>query len=406
MIEGALDVGSIRDDFPLLSRLIEGRRITYLDSAATSAKPRAVLEAMNRYYEESGANIHRGKHTLSEESSDRYEAVRRQVARFINASPREVIFTSGTTASLNLVALGLGLRREDNVVTTLQEHHSNFLPWLDRAEVRVLPVGHEGSIDLERLFALVDERTKLIAISLASNVTGAIHPVRDLAATARARGVPVIVDAAQAAPHMRIDVEALGCDYLAFSSHKMLGPTGVGVLWGRSERLEALGMPIRGGGTVSLVRQDGYVAKPLPYRLEPGTPNIAGVIGFGAALTYLETLGLDRVRVHEEALADRLIRGVSDLPGTTVIGPPPGKERLAIASVVIASKTIAPDQIAMLLSDGPKIMVRSGHHCCHPYFDALGTSGAVRASAYVYNTLDEIDLFSAELRSLLSRFHK
>lgn len=395
----------LRADFPLLSRRIEGKAITYLDSAATSLKPRAVIDAIGRYYAEQSANVHRGKHTLSEEASEAFEDARQVIASFLGASAREVVLTSGTTEAVNLVALGLPLAPGDNVVTTLQDHHSTLVPWFERAEVRVCPVGHDGVVEPERLLSLVDERTRVVAVGHASNATGAVQDVESIVRGAKERGALVLLDGAQATPHLPVDVKQLGCDFYAFSGHKVLGPTGIGALYGTRDALDALRPAHLGGGMVDLVTATGWTPKPVPFRFEAGTPNIAGAIGLAAALRYLKRVGWERVVEHERALTRALVAGVADLPGTRLLGPEPGAERLPLASLVIESDRVAPDHVAMMLSDTHKVMARSGHHCCHPYFDGLGTTGALRLSAGFYNTVDEIEAATAALRELLARVH-
>ncbi len=400
-----LDVARVRSDFPLLAREVHGRPVVYLDNAATTPKPRVVLEAMRRYDEDISANIHRGKHLLSEEASELFEDARRKVARFLNAAPSEVVFTHNTTHSLNLVALGSRLDGSANVVTTVQEHHSVLMPFLQRTNVRFVPVGKDGRVDPQRVFDQVDDDTALIAVAWASNATGAVQPIAEITRRAREKGIPTLVDGAQAVPHLPVDVDALGCDFLAFSGHKMLGPTGVGVLWGKRDRLEALGSPLPGGGSPRLVTPSGFTLKPVPHRLEAGTPAISQVIGLGAAVDYLQSFPPESLLAHERALAERLTRGLQDIPGVELLGPPAGEERLALASLVLHSQSLSGDHVAMILSDTKSILVRSGHHCCHPYFDSFGANGAVRASAYLYNTLEDIDAFTDAFREIVSRLY-
>lgn len=399
---------ALRADLKLLSRRVGGERLVYLDSAASSLTPGRVLASMSSYYEEHRANVHRGKHLLSEEASEMFEEARRKVAAFVGAEPATIVFTAGTTASINLVVLGLGLQPTDTVVTTSAEHHAVLLPLMGRAEVRMLDVGTDGRIDADRLLALVDERTRLVALALASNVTGAIQDVATVLARVRQRAprARVLIDAAQSVAHLPLDVERLGADFVAFSAHKMLGPTGVGVLTGKKDALDALTVEVRGGGAVRLVERDGFHLRPLPAKLEPGTPNIAGVIGLGAAVDVLQAIGMDRIEAHGRALAERLWDGVRALPGVKVLGPQ-GPERLPLVSLALDSATLSADHVAMILSDTHHVMVRSGHHCCHPYFDTLsrqGTAihGALRASAGPYTTVDDIDAFVGALRTVLS----
>lgn len=390
-------LAALRADVPILARDFDGRRAVYLDSAATTLRPLRVLEAENSHALLLGGSVHRGRHLFSELATDAFEDARRRIARAIGADPREVIFTSGTTAALNLVALGWPLLPGQHVVTTRAEHHAVLLPFQARAPLRAAPVEADGRVDPERIAALIDGDTALVALAWASNVTGAIQPVKEIIALAHARGVPVLLDAAQAVPHLDVDVEALGADLLCFSGHKLLGPTGVGVLWGRRETLDRLGAPLRGGGAVRHVSLDGVSLRDLPERLEPGTPNVSGVLGLAAAFDVLEDLGRDVVAAHEARLAARLVERLAELPGARLLGPPPGTPRLALASLALHKGGPSSDHLAMLLSDRHRILVRSGHLCAHPFFDALDLPGALRASAYLYNTVDEIDVFADAL---------
>ncbi|MBK7861032.1 MAG: aminotransferase class V-fold PLP-dependent enzyme [Archangiaceae bacterium] len=394
----------VRADFPLLERTLDGRPVVYLDSAATSLKPRAVVDAEVEYLTRFTANVHRGKHALSEEASALFEAARRRVARFLNAAPDEVVFVANTTAGLNLVAAGLDLGRDDRVVCAVGDHHSNLVPWLHRAQVTVLDADPREPLDPARVAAVLDQvRPRVLALGHASNVTGVVHPVAKLAALARERGIITVLDAAQSAPHLPLDVQQLGCDFVCFSAHKLLGPTGVGVLWGRLERLEALTPQVVGGGTVEQVSERGFTFKRLPYRLEGGTPNISGVLGFAAALDWLERLGFDAVVAHERALADQLQRELEGLRGVEVLMAT-GPERLALASIAPRTATVSPDHLATILSDGSQVMVRSGFHCARPALARLGAAhGALRVSAYLYNTAEELTRFSAALRGLLEK---
>lgn len=401
MTSGASVAERVRRDLPILAPDESGRVARYFDSAASSLTPEPVVEAMTRYYRGYRSNIHRGRHAFAEEASAAYESSREALAGFLNATPREIVFTSGTTAAINLVARGLPLDADHNVVSTLQEHHSNLLPWMDRAALRLAPVGADGVVDVDALFREVDDRTLLIAISQASNVTGAIHDVREVCRRARERGVLTLIDAAQSAPHLRVDVEELGCDFLALSGHKMLGPTGIGVLFGRREALERLTITHHGGGAVRLVSPTDYTLKGVPHRFEAGTPPIAEAIGLAAAVRYYDELGRDAVYAHERSIATYMQAKLADLPASRVLGP--GGDRLAIASIVVDHPGVSGDHVAMILSDAHRVMVRSGHHCCHPYFDSLGVPGALRASAHVYTTEEDVDVLAAALDETLRR---
>jgi cysteine desulfurase/selenocysteine lyase len=394
---------ALRRDLPILSRTTDAGRLVYLDSAASSLTPGRVLSAITGYYERSRANVHRGKHLLSEEASTLFEDAREKIAAFIGAEPATTIFSAGTTASINLVALGLRLRPDDVVVTTSADHHAVLLPFFDRCELRFVDVGADGVVDVDRVVDSVDARTRLVALAHGSNVTGRVHDVAAIAAAVKAKSPStlVLVDAAQTVGHVPVSVRDLGADFLAFSSHKMLGPTGVGVLSGTRAALDALAVEVRGGGMVRLVDRTRYELRALPQKLEAGTPDIAGVIGLGAAVALLDELGIERIAAHGHALAQRLAHGVRDLPGAALLGPADG-ERLPLVSLVPRSTTVSADHLAMILSDTHGVMVRSGHFCCHPFFDALGLPGALRASAGPYNTTDDVDAFVDALRRVLA----
>lgn len=393
-----------RADFPLLGRTLDGKPVVYLDSAATSLKPNAVLEAERAYSTRFTANIHRGKHALSEEASAAYESARRTVARFLSADPIEVAFTRNTTESINLIARGLGLTPESVVVAPLTEHHSNLVPWMRQARTVVFEVDPLRPLAVAELQAVLERHhPKVLALGMASNVTGVVNPVAQLCEVARAHGVITVVDAAQGAPHAKLDVQALGCDFLAFSGHKMLGPAGIGVLWGRAELLERLEPLMVGGGTIEKVTRAGFTLKRLPYRLEAGTPNVSGALGLAAAIDYLEAIGPEAIAAHDAELADALADQLKDLPGARVLMAQQAP-RLALASIVPASERLAPDHLALILSDSHQMMVRSGFHCARPCFEHLGVEqGAIRVSAYLYNTVEEVERFGRTLRDLLRR---
>ena len=394
----------LRAEFPVLSRLLDGRPMIYLDSAATSLKPRAVLDAERAYSTEFTANVHRGRHALSEEASAAYEAARRRVARHLGTDPSCVVFLRNTTEAINLVAAGLGLREGDFVIASSAEHHSNLVPWMKRATVRMFDADPTEALSVAQISALLDQyRPKLFAFGYASHVTGAIHPAAALCRAARERGIRTLVDAAQAAPHVPLDIDAIGCDFLAFSGHKMLAPAGVGVLSGSREALDALDPSNLGGGTVERVTREGFTLKSLPYRLEAGTPNVGGALGLGAALDVLEQLGWDAIAEHERALAGVMERELADLPGARVLMAR-GPERLAMASIAPISRRVTADHLALVLSDSYQVMARSGFHCAQPLFDALALpGGALRLSAYVYNTEGEIRRAAEALRGVLAR---
>ena len=397
-----------RGDFPILERVINGHRLVYLDSAASSQKPRTVIEAMSQYYARSHANVHRSIHTLGEEATELYEAARDRVQRFIGAASREeVVFTRGTTDGLNLVAeaLGRGLKPGDEVLITDLEHHSNIVPWQmavrDRgATVKSVSLTKHGLLDLDALDRVLTPRTRVVAFAHVSNVLGTILPVTEVAARARRVGAVTVVDGAQAAPHLPLDMSALGCDFYVFSSHKMLGPTGIGVLWGRRAALEAL-EPARGGGEmIKEVWIDHSRWNDLPWRFEPGTPPIAEAVGLHAAIEYLEKIGMDRVAEHERALARQTVEQLAAIPGVTVYGPPASVERGAV--VAFSVDGLHPHDIAALL-DAEGIAVRAGHHCAQPLMRWCGVVGTARASFSVYSSPEDISLLSNAVGALRAK---
>jgi cysteine desulfurase/selenocysteine lyase len=391
----ALDVERLRRDFPILSQRVRGKPLVYLDNAATSQKPRTVIEAVTRFYTAENANIHRGVHYLSEQATAAYDRVREQVARFINAaSPREIVFTRGTTEGINLVAQSWGrsrLRPGDEILITGLEHHSNIVPWQivaaqTGAVVRAIPITDAGELDLTGFDRLLTERTRLLAVAHLSNALGTINPVRWMTSQARERGIVTVVDAAQSAPHLPVDVQALDCDFLAFSGHKVFGPTGVGVLYGRTELLEAM-PPWHGGGdmieTVTLERST--YAEP-PARFEAGTPMIAQVMGLGAALEYVEGVGRVAIGAWEEELLGYATERVRDLPGVRLVGT--AREKASILSFVVDG--VHPHDVGAVLDDDG-IAIRAGHHCAQPVMQRFGLPATARASFAFYNTRDEVD---------------
>ena len=393
------DLEAVRRDFPILRRDVhEGVPLVYLDNAATSQRPVQVIAEITRFYRDHNANIHRGVHTLSQEASQLYEDVREEVREFINApSEREVIFTRNTTESINLLAHAWArahLREGDEVVLSEIEHHSNIVPWqLLRDErgivLRFIPMLPDGTLDMDEARRLIGERTRLLGVTQMSNALGSIVPVQELAALAHEHGAVVLVDGAQSVPHMPVDVQALGIDFLAFSAHKMLGPTGVGVLWGRMELLEQM-QPFLGGGEMILtVTLEQSTWNEIPHRFEAGTPNIAGVVGFGAALRYLRRLGMEQVRAHELELVDYAMRRVGDVPGVTVFGPPEAEQRGGVVSFDLEG--VHPHDVGQVL-DGRGVAVRTGHHCAQPVMAKLQVPATARASFYLYNTRQEVDV--------------
>ena len=384
-----------RPDFPILTRQIHGHPLVYLDSAASSQKPRQVLDAMQRYYEHSHANVHRSIHTLGEEATELYEAARDAARGFIGARFREeVVFTRGTTEGINVVARAVAnmLRQGDEIVVTEMEHHSNLIPWQmvcrERGAVlRAVPVTPEGFLDMDAFARLLSPRTRLVAVAHVSNVLGTINPVADLVRKSREAGALVLLDGAQAAPHLALDVAALGCDFYVFSGHKMLGPTGIGVLYGRRETLERLEPGLGGSEMIKEVWIDHAQWNDLPWRFEPGTPPIAEAIGLHAAVEYLDKLGMGRVEAHERELCRLTLEALETIPGVTLYGP--RNPELKGAVVAFNVEGIHPHDGAALL-DEKGIAVRAGHHCAQPLMKRLGIVGTLRASFSVYNTSAEV----------------
>jgi cysteine desulfurase/selenocysteine lyase len=388
-------VEEIRYDFPILGRSIDGKRLVYLDNAATSQKPQQVLAALMQYYEKHNANIHRGVHSLAEEATASYEASREKVARFLGAPDvRGLIFTRGTTEAINLVAHAWGrkfLREGDEVVLTEAEHHSNLVPWqlaarATGAKLRFIPILEDGLLDLEEAERLIGPRTKLVGCIHASNVLATINPVEKLARMAHEAGALMLVDGAQSAPHLPMSAETLGCDFFACSGHKMLGPTGVGVLWARPEILDEMDPFLGGGEMIREVHLDHSSWNDLPYKFEAGTMNIAQAVGLGAAVDYLVELGMENVREHERRLGEYAYRRLSELEGITIYGPKENRTGLVSFSL----PDVHPHDLSQLL-DEDGIAIRSGHHCAQPLMRRLGVAATARASFYLYNTEEEVD---------------
>ena len=399
----ALDVDAVRADFPVLSRTVNGRPLVYLDSASSSHKPRQVLEAERAFVEQHYSNVHRGVHTLSQEATDAYEQARATVARFLGAADaREVVFTKNVTESVNLVAYAMGNAKPgsrfhvgpgDEVCVTEMEHHSNLVPWQMLCErtgatLRWLPLTDEGRLDLTDLASLVNERTKVLAFTHVSNLLGTENPVDVLVARAREVGALTLVDAAQSVPHQPVDVQALGADLVVFTGHKLLAPTGVGVLWGRLELLDALPPFMGGGSMIEVVRMSGSTYAPAPERFEAGTPVISQAVALAAACDYLSAIGLDRIHRHEQLLTGRLLDGIRRTPGVSVIGPDTTERRGSAVSFVVDG--VHPHDVGQSLDD-LGIAVRVGHHCAAPVCRRYGVPATARASTYLYNTEAEID---------------
>jgi cysteine desulfurase/selenocysteine lyase len=385
----------IRADFPVLSEVI------YLDSAATSLSPEPVLAAMLEYEHVFRANTGRGVHRLAQIATQKFWDARQKVRRFIGAEGGELVFTRNTTEALNMVALGLPWKKGDRVVTTLLEHHSNLLPWMrarDRhgIDLRIIPPAADGSFDMADLKKEITPGTRLVAVTHASNVLGNLVPVREIAAICRERGAFLLVDGAQSVPHIPVNVEQLGCDFFCFSGHKMLGPTGTGVLWMRRPEIEPL---LVGGGAVEQVTATGYTLAAGPARYEGGTPNIAGALGLGRAVGYLEDLGMEEIRKHEQALTKQMIEGLSGIDGVRIFGPEAIAGRIGVVSFNV--KDMHPHDVAHLLDEEADIMVRSGHHCCIPLMTRLGVpDGTVRASLHCYNNAEDVEKLIETVRMI------
>ncbi|MER5865041.1 aminotransferase class V-fold PLP-dependent enzyme [Kitasatospora sp. NPDC002040] len=390
-----------RDDFPALLREIDEKKISYLDNAATTLKPRSVIRAITEYYESNGANIHRGKHRLSEEASDAYEASRVEIARHIGAAANEVVLVRNTSEALNLVASGLGLDSDAYIVGCLDAHHSQLLPWRRVGHLDLVRVDSHGRLDLDHFRALLRGRPKVVALTHCSNATGVVHPVAQLIAEVRAAcDATIVLDAAQSMPHQRVNVRELDVDFMAFSMHKMLGPTGVGCLYGRSEMLAGLRPLTVGGGMVDWVDLDGSVDRRIPFKFETGTPAIASVIGCTAAIQYLEALDAPKRHQHERELCASLVGGALARPEVSLIGPPDETDRIALASLRLP-EGISAGEVARLLSDSYGYMVRSGHLCAQPLISDLAGGEVLRVSAYLYNEVSEIEGFYQALDELL-----
>jgi len=405
-----LDARKLRADFPIFEQLVHGKPLAYLDSAVSAHKPRQVLDALRTFYETSYGNVHRGVYTLSERATAAYEGARQKVAAFVNApSAREIVFTRNATESLNLVAYAWGLTNlgpGDVVLVTELEHHSNFVPWQyvakrTGAAFRMIPLNEEGELDLGDLDAFAREGSvKVVANNLVSNALGTVNPVERLAAWAHEHGALMVVDAAQAAPHRAIDVQALGCDFLAFSAHKMCGPTSVGALWGRAELLEAMEPFNLGGHMIRQVRFEETTWGEIPGKFEAGTQPIAEAVGFGAAVDYVSAAGLDAIEQHEHDLVARALERFPEVPGITLYGPPV-ERRAGIVSFNVDG--VHPHDVAQVL-DMEGIAIRAGHHCCQPLMAKLGVAATNRASFYLYTLQDEVDRLVAGLHKVRKVF--
>lgn len=410
MTSAAFDPLRVRKDFPTLDQMVHGRPLVYLDNAATSQKPRAVLDAIDEYYERDNANVHRGIHELSRRATVAYEEAREKVAGWINApSSSEVVWTRGTTEAINLVAIAWGLdnvQEGDEILISVMEHHSNIVPWQilagrTGATLRYIEIDDEGRLSLDDLDTLLTEKTRVVAISHVSNSLGTINPVKRIVEAARAVGAIVVVDGAQGAVHTAVDVQDLGCDFYAFSGHKMCGPTGIGVLWGKKALLESMS-PFQGGGEmIHIVGRDESSWAEVPHKFEAGTPNIAGAIGMGAAVDYLTGIGMDAIEAHEREIVAYAIERLSTVPGLHVYGPKSLDERSAVVSFTLGDAH--PHDISTIL-DTEGVAVRAGHHCAQLVMKHFGVSATARASFYLYSTRDDVDRLVDGLGSVVEIF--
>ncbi|MGM9925061.1 MAG: cysteine desulfurase [Bacillus sp. (in: firmicutes)] len=398
-----MDAHEIRKLFPILNQEVNGSPLVYLDSAATSQKPQSVIDTVDRYYREYNSNVHRGVHTLGTRATDGYEGAREKVRKFINAaSTEEIVFTKGTTASLNLVAASYGrtnVKEGDEIVISYMEHHSNIIPWQQVAKVtgatlKYLPLEPNGTISLEEARKVITPNTKIVSIMHVSNVLGVINPVKELAAIAHENGAVMVVDGAQGAPHIKLDVQDLDCDFYAFSGHKMCGPTGIGVLYGKKALLENMEPIEFGGEMIDFVELYDSTWKELPWKFEGGTPIIAGAIGLGAAIDFLEGIGLDAIEQHEHKLAAYAMERMSTVEGLTIYGP--GDSAMRAGVITFNLDDVHPHDVATVL-DAEGIAVRAGHHCAQPLMRWLKASATARASFYLYNTEEDVDKLVAGL---------
>lgn len=401
----------MRENFPIFKRKIRDKELIYFDSASTTQKPEQVLLAMDLYYRNFNANVHRGLHFLSQKATAAFEDARQKVKNFINAgSSREIIFVRGTTEAINLVATGFGkkfVKKGEEVLISEMEHHSNIVPWQilceeKKAKLRIVPIADSGELKLEQFKKLLKAKTKIVAVTHVSNVLGTINKIKEITKLAHQKGIPVLVDGAQAVAHLKVDVRDLDCDFYAFSGHKMYGPTGIGVLFGKKELLEKL-PPYQGGGEmIKSVSFERTVYNDLPYKFEAGTPHIAGVVGLGAAIDYLQKIGIKKIQRHEKELLDYATKALGSIPGIRIIGE--AKDKIGVISFVFKDKIVHPHDISTFL-DQQGIAIRSGHHCCQPLMAHFGLSGTCRISFGIYNTKKEIDKLKIALQEAKKFFN-
>lgn len=403
-----LDVQRIRGDFPILKQKVHGKPFVYLDNAATAQKPQSVIDTLQRYYLTENSNVHRGVHSLSERATADYEGAREKVRRFLNASDaREILYVRGTTEGINLVAQSYGrkfIHKGDEVIISAMEHHSNIVPWQMLCEqsgavLRVIPINHDGELLVEEYKRLLNERTKFVAVAHVSNALGTVNPVEQIVALAHSLNVPVLVDGAQAAPHMKVDVRELGCDFYAFSGHKLFGPTGIGILYGRADLLESM-PPYQGGGDmISLVTFEKTHYNVLPYKFEAGTPHIAGAIGLGAAIDYVSGIGMEVVAAYDQELLGYATQALCAIKGLKIIGT--AKDKTGVLSFILDG--VHPHDIGTIL-DREGVAIRAGHHCAMPVMQRFGVPATARASFAFYNTKEEVDVLARAMLKVIEVF--
>ncbi|HET7627562.1 MAG TPA: cysteine desulfurase [Bacillales bacterium] len=402
-----MDAAELKKSFPILNQEVNGHPLVYLDSAATSQKPLEVIDAVNDYYQRLNSNVHRGVHTLGTRATDAYEGAREKVRRFIQASStEEVIFTRGTTTALNTVAYSYGnahVGEGDEIVITPMEHHSNLIPWQQlakrkKAVLKYIPMQHDGTLSMEDVEKTITGKTKIVALTHVSNVLGTINPIKEITSIAHRHGAVMVVDGAQAVPHMKVDVSDLDCDFYAFSGHKMTGPTGIGVLYGKKEHLRKMDPVEFGGEMIDFVDLHDSTWKELPWKFEGGTPVIAGAVGLGAAVDFLTNIGMDEIHAHEEKLVHYMMDRMSDVEGIHIYGP---DKRAGLVTFNVGD--IHPHDVATVL-DSEGVAVRAGHHCAQPLMKELGVSATARASLYLYNTEEDVDAFVRALKTTKEYF--
>jgi cysteine desulfurase / selenocysteine lyase len=403
-----LDVAAVREDFPILRQRVHGKPLVYLDNAATTQKPQAVIDRLTSYYCEENANVHRGVHLLSGRATDAYEGARTTVQRFLNAqSPAEIVFVRGTTEAINLVAATYGrahVGAGDEVLITAMEHHSNIVPWQilcdeKGARLRIVPINDAGELQLDEYERLLNERTRIVALTHVSNALGTVNPIREVVSLAHRRGVPVLVDGAQAVPHMAVDVQALDCDFYALSGHKMFGPTGIGTLYGKASVLDIMPPYQSGGDMISSVTFERTLYNVLPHKFEAGTPNIADAVGLAAAIEYVQTLGFEHIAAHERDLLSYGTALLAEIPGLRLTGT--ASEKAGVLAFVLDG--VHPHDIGTIV-DREGIAIRTGHHCCQPLMARLGVPATARASLALYNTREDIDALATALHNVREVF--